>query len=53
MAVTIMLYISVIVGRSKVDSTSLVAIYFFLVKCISLVFFMVNLLYILPNLLMK
>ena len=47
LAVTINLYISVIVGRSKVDSTSFVVIYFCLVKFVSFVFFLVNLSYIL------
>ena len=53
MAVTVKLYISVIVGRSNVDSTAFVDIYFFVVKFISLVFFMVNLSYILSILSMK
>ena len=53
MAVTIKLYISVIVGRSKVENITFVVKYFSLVKFISLVSVMVNLSYILSILSMK
>ena len=53
MAVTIKLYILVIVGRSIVDNTSFVVKYFCLVKFVSFVFFIINLSYILSFLLMK
>ena len=53
LAVIIKLYIYLIVGRSKVDNRAFVVIYLFLVKFISLVFFMVNLSYILSILSMK
>ena len=45
LAVTIKLYISDIIGRSKVDNTTFVVKYFCLVKLLSLVFFIVNLSY--------
>ena len=53
LAVIIKLYISVVVGRSKVDNIAFVVKYFSLVKIVSLVFFMVNLSYILSILSMK
>ena len=53
MAVIIKLYISVVVGMSKVDNTAFVVKYFSLVKFVCLVFFIVNLSYILSILSMK
>ena len=47
MSVTIKMYISVMVGRSKVDSMTFVVMYICLVKFVNLVFFMVNVSYML------